>query len=224
MNSTAHLTPAPVEASVPAVVGGSRTRVDPAQPPARSSACLLSALALFATLAFATPGGSANAQPQERTASVAATLKTLRETPGVFESRAATLRSRVDRKRTHLAKLNMRLDQARTEPNDRLRAHQLSRYAYQAFLVGSHLAAEAAKLREIEALMAIRPRVQTSQAPALVEQELAAAHAGRIDTAQRLMQEAQQYRPTITEPAFLAQFDHLVATIQSDLKRLESLR
>lgn len=185
----------------------------------------VSALAFFGLVAVAIVLGLPKPQAQEPLeASVATIRKSLLETPDVLESRMATLRSRLDRKRTYLVLLNKRLSKARTGADERVRAHQMSRYSYQVFLVSSRIAAEENKLREAEALMALVPRLGASQAPALIKKELEAAVSVRIETAERLLREAEEYRPSITEPTFKAQFERLFAGIRAERERLKEQR
>ena len=148
----------------------------------------------------------------------------LRERPDVLGSRAATLQQRVERKRRFLSALRQRIESARTETDERLRAHRLSRYSYQAFLLTSRISAEEGKLSAIERLLPLAGRVDGADGPALVRNVLEEGVRGRATAAGRLLQEAEQYRTAITEATFKAQFEQLLSRIQADRNRLGELR
>jgi hypothetical protein len=101
-------------------------------------------------------------------ADVTARIAELREAPDVLGSRASTLQQRVERKRRFLSVLRQRIETARTQAEERRRAHLLSRYSYQAFLLTSRIAAEESKLLEIESLLRLAGRVSGTDGPALV--------------------------------------------------------
>ncbi len=158
------------------------------------------------------------AQNQPSESIIAATLKRLRERPESLRSRAEMLRRSLERKRAYLSILNGRLSKARNETDDKLKAHQLSRYSYQVFLVSSRIAADEDKLRANEALLALIPRLGANEAPSLIKQELAKAAAARLDTSARLLREAESYRSAITEPTFKAQFERLITKTRAQIE------
>jgi hypothetical protein len=148
----------------------------------------------------------------------------LREAPDVLGSRASTLQQRVERKRRFLSVLRQRIETARTQAEERRRAHLLSRYSYQAFLLTSRIAAEESKLLEIESLLRLAGRVSGTDGPALVRKVLDEGLRRRAMVAGRLLQEAEQYRSSITEATFRAQFDQALLRIRADRNLLMELR
>jgi hypothetical protein len=179
-------------------------------------------VALAASCLTCTPA-AVNAQ-QAPGADITARITELREAPDVLGSRAATLQQRVERKRRFLSVLRQRVESARAETDEKLRAHRVSRYAYQAFFLTSRIAAEESKLSEIQGLLPLAGRVSGADGPALVRKVLEEGLRRRATAAGRLLQEAEQYRTSITEATFKAQFEQLLSRIQADRNVLVELR
>lgn len=172
----------------------------------------------LAVLALLSVPLTSHAQVQPTEKAVAETIKNLQERSHDFRARAETLRNNIQNKRTYLTKLKERLSKARSQTDEKLKAHQLSRFSYQVFLVSTRIAADEHKLQATTALIALIPQLNTGDALSLVKRELIRSAAARRNSFERILREAETYRAAITEETFKAQFEQLIRRTQEQGK------
>lgn len=174
-------------------------------------------LGVAAALFVGTPAVRSQKPPPETAAAV---LAELRDVPERFEERRAVLAQRLADKRALLEALEGRLEGARDEEDPLVRGHRVSRYGYQTLLVASRVAAAESKLRGVEALLALGPRLDAVAAEALVAAALEDAVRDRRATAARLLAKAEDRAALITERTFELQLERLRAGLQAEVERL----
>ena len=177
--------------------------------------CLKKAIYLTVFITMSFPNVSSSPQEQQNAEEVVSKLIDASTSKAMLESRLASRKSTIASKERYLTILKARLRKVQEVDLSETNHLRISRLAYSIFLVESRSITERMKLWQLQAMLSISSKTESSEKHETAANYLSQIPLQRSTAINKIKDLGNQYRPLITDENIRLQFDMSIKNLDT---------